>query len=514
MQYGYLIALAASVLGSLFLTRCVRNVAVGRGWVKPPASDRHVHSTPVPRLGGVAILLATMCVVGAALLFPRVFNAPSELPIRVAGILGPAAMMFLLGLVDDWRPLGAPIKLLGQTVAAVLLYVNGFGVYQMDLLGSHVLGHFLALPLTIFWVLLITNAFNLIDGLDGLASGSALFSTLVVLVVSLSLSNHLISFLAVVLAGAILGFLPFNIGPATIFLGDSGSLFIGFLLSALGLAGSQKAQTMVAVAIPVVSFGLPILDVGLALVRRFMNNKPLFVGDREHIHHRLLDRGFSQREVVLILYCVTAGFSLLSLALLHGQDIVAVVLAVVGIGVCFGVQHLRYHEFSELQRVARRTFGQKQIVASNLKIRRATESLRTCADYPLLLKILRETFLPLGFDGFEVALPPGTDTHEILRRSRNNGHDGRDQCWSVGTTSKAAWALQLFLVTTSGDTCGLFWLHRNATDRPLLLDINLLIGEFQVALADAVQRALALGKPAAEVSEPKEVEVGVRAGSF
>jgi len=514
MQYGYLIALAASVLGSLFLTRCVRNVAVGRGWVTPPASDRHVHSTPVPRLGGVAVFLATMCVVGAALLFPRVFHSPSELPVRVAGILGPAAIMFLLGLFDDLCPLGAPVKLLGQTVAAVLLYVNGFGVYQMDLLGTHVLKHFLALPLTIFWVLLITNAFNLIDGLDGLASGSALFSTLVVLVVSLFLSNHLISFLAVVLAGAILGFLPFNIGPATIFLGDSGSLFIGFLLSALGLAGSQKAQTMVAVAIPVVSFGLPILDVGLALVRRFMNDKPLFVGDREHIHHKLLDRGFSQREVVLILYCVTAGFSLLSLALLHGQDLFAVVLAVVGSGVCFGVQRLRYHEFSELQRVARRTLGQKQIIASNLKIRHATESLRTCADYPLLLKILRETFMPLGFDGFEVAFPPGADAHEIFRRSRSNGHDGYDQRWSVGATSEAAWALQLFLVTTSGDPCGLFWLHRNTTDKPLLLDINLLIGEFQVALADAVQRALASAKPAAEEPEPKQVDVGVRAGSL
>jgi UDP-GlcNAc:undecaprenyl-phosphate/decaprenyl-phosphate GlcNAc-1-phosphate transferase len=514
MQYGYIIAFAATVLGSLFLTRCVRNVAVERGWVTPPASDRHVHSTPVPRLGGVAVFLATICVVGAALLFPRVFDSPSELPVRVAGILGPAAIIFLLGLFDDLCPLGAPVKLLGQTVAAVLLYVNGFGVYQIDLLGNHVLRHFVALPLTIFWVLLITNAFNLIDGLDGLASGSALFSTLVVFVVSLFLSNHLISFLAVVLAGAILGFLPFNIGPATIFLGDSGSLFIGFLLSALGLAGSQKAQTMVAVAIPVVSFGLPILDVGLALMRRFMNDKPLFIGDREHIHHKLLDRGFSQREVVLILYCVTAGFGLLSLALLHGQDFFAVVLAVVGSSVCFGVQRLRYHEFSELQRVARRTLGQKQIMASNLKIRHATESLRRCADYPLLLKILRETFIPLGFDGFAVAFPPGVDTHEIFSRSRNNGYDGYDQHWSVGVTSNAAWALQLFLITTSGDPCGLFWLHRNTSDKPLLLDINLLIGEFQVALADAVQRALVSAKPAAEEPEPKEVEVGVRAGSF
>jgi UDP-GlcNAc:undecaprenyl-phosphate GlcNAc-1-phosphate transferase len=482
-----------------------------RGWAKPPSSHRDVHRTPVPRLGGVAIFVATMSVVAAAMFFPRVLDAPPGLHGRVAGILGPAVLIFFIGLFDDVRPLGAWVKLLGQMLAAVLLYAGGFGVYRMDLLGGNVMEVYWALPLTIFWVVLVTNAFNLIDGLDGLAPGSALFSTFVVFMVSLFFANPLISFLAVVLAGSILGFLPYNFSPASIFLGDSGSLYIGFLLSALGLAGSQKAQTMVAVAIPVICFGLPILDVGLALVRRFMNGKPLSWGDREHIHHKLLDRGLSQRKAVLLLYCVTGGFSLLSLALLHGQHLVVVILVIAGAGVCFGVQHLRYHEFSELGRVARRTLRQKQIIANNMNIRHAAESLRVCSQCAVLLQVLRETLFSLGFDGFELVPSPAIAGRPPLSpQTRRNGYDPP---WSVGLTSRAAWALKLCLVTTSGESCGFFWLHRRTTKTPLLVDMDLLTGEFRIAIAEAVHRALAPAALTPIKSEPQQVRLAVHSSS-
>src|SRR5204862_2822095 len=182
------------------------------------------------------------------------------------------------------------------------------------LVGSHTPA-WLALPLAILWVLWITNAFNLLDGVDGLAAGSALFSTLTVFVVSLVSGNFLVSSLTLALAGAILGFLRFNFNPATIFLGDCGSLFIGFMLSALALAGAGKSPTLVAVAIPVVCFGLPVLETVLSVIRRFLSGQPLFSGDRGHIHHKLLERGFSQRKVVLILYSVSAICGLLSLFL-------------------------------------------------------------------------------------------------------------------------------------------------------------------------------------------------------
>jgi UDP-GlcNAc:undecaprenyl-phosphate GlcNAc-1-phosphate transferase len=419
----------------------------------------------------------------------------------------------MLGLYDDIRSLGARFKFLVQTVAAILLYLEGFGVSLDLFFGTHALRHLIALPLTVFWVLLITNAFNLIDGLDGLAAGSALFSTLVVFVVSLFLGSGLVSFLAIVLAGAILGFLPFNFYPATIFLGDSGSLFIGFLLSALGLAGSQKAPTMVAVAIPVVSFGLPILDVFLSVGRRFLRGKPLFEGDREHIHHKLLARGLSQREVVLILYGVTAGFGLLSLSLLHGQEFLAVVLAIAGSGVCLGIQRLGYHEFSELQGLAQRTLEQRKVIANNLIIRHAGEALRTCHDYAALREILCETLLPLGFDGFEFEFPADACLSEPVRACRYD-HDHIAPRFARSGTPEVGWTLKLLLTKASRSPCVSLWLYQNTCHKPLLLDINLLTGEFQAALARAVERTLASADFSEQRYQPEPIAVSVRAGSF
>src|SRR5205807_5606771 len=242
---------------------------------------------------------------------------------------------------------------------------NGLGITHVP--GHAHLGWLVGLPLTILWVIWITNAFNLIDGLDGLAAGSALFSTLSTCVVAILLRNKGILFMALVLAGAIAGFLRYNFNPASIFLGDCGSLLIGFLLSAIAIAGSQKSPTVVAVAIPIVSLGLPIVDVTVAVIRRFLSCKRLFDADREHIHHKLLGRGISHRQAVLVLYGVSACFGLLSLFLLspHGTT-VATVLTVVGIGVLIGVRQLRYPEFLELGRAAHRTLNQRHVIANDI----------------------------------------------------------------------------------------------------------------------------------------------------
>jgi UDP-GlcNAc:undecaprenyl-phosphate GlcNAc-1-phosphate transferase len=198
---------------------------------------------------------------------------------------------------------------------------------------------------------------------------------MVVFAVALVSGSSLVSLMALVLAGSILGFLRFNFSPATIFLGDCGSLFIGFMLSALALQGAQKAPTIIAVAIPVVSFGLPILETALSIVRRYLGGRPVFTADREHIHHKLLQRGLSHRQVVITLYAVSALFALLSLFLLWPTgDALGLVLAVLGTGVWIGVQHLGYMEFGELRRVAHRTI-ERQILINNLAIRRATEEL-------------------------------------------------------------------------------------------------------------------------------------------
>jgi UDP-GlcNAc:undecaprenyl-phosphate GlcNAc-1-phosphate transferase len=392
----YLVVFAASVLLSFVLTRYVRALATARGWVEVPVSDRHLHVRPLPRLGGVAIFGSFVLTLGLAIMLGHWYH-PSDLVITYRGVLSillPGTLIFLLGVYDDVRPLGPYVKFAVEAVAAAILFAFGLRVFGLPLFfGHHTFSAIVSFPLTVLWVLAITNAFNLIDGLDGLAAGSALFSTLVVFVVALVSHSPLVSLFTLVLAGAILGFLRFNFNPATIFLGDCGSLFIGFMLSALALRGVQKTPTFVAVAIPVVSFGLPILETSLSVLRRFIGGRPVFGADREHIHHKLLQRGLSQTQVVIVLYAVSALFALLSLFLLWPTgSTLGLVLLVLGTGIWLGVQHLGYLEFGELRRVAQRTMEQRQIFVNNLAIRRATEELRAARDYDELCRILLAAF--------------------------------------------------------------------------------------------------------------------------
>jgi UDP-GlcNAc:undecaprenyl-phosphate/decaprenyl-phosphate GlcNAc-1-phosphate transferase len=415
---------------------------------------------------------------------------PAIAPRTLAYILGPGALVFLLGLYDDFYPVKPYVKFAVQAVAATILFIGGFGVYGLPLLFGANTPTWLALPLTILWVLWITNAFNLLDGIDGLAAGSALFSTLTVFVVSLVSGSFLVSAFTLALAGAILGFLRFNFNPATIFLGDCGSLFIGFMLSALALAGAQKTPTIVAVAIPVVSFGLPVLETMLSVIRRFLSGQPLFAADREHIHHKLLDRGFSQQQVVFILYVVSAVCGLLSMFLLYPSGpMIAIVLFVIGAGIWVGVQHLGYHEFVELGRVAHRTMDQKKIIVNNLAIRRATAALSKTGDPDSVGRVLLEAFESNDFDGFELWLAPAD------RRRRANEDSSPQFKWrkpvrsEEDATRDGAWTLNVELLTTGGPRLGSFLLYRRCCGSPLLVDINLVISGFNVALAGALDRA-------------------------
>src|SRR6267378_2825991 len=417
----FLVFIAALLLSAIF-TRLVRDFANRHGWATPPASDRHIHTRPTPRLGGVAIFLTLWCIALLAHWVPEHFGM-SEFPLSqlTVKILGPATIIFLLGLIDDFVELSAYIKFSVQALAAVLLYCNGIGISRLTLLAGHPhLGWLVGLPLTILWVLWITNAFNLIDGLDGLAAGSALFSTLATCVVAIRFHNEMILFMTLVLAGAIAGFLRYNFNPASIFLGDCGSQLIGFLLSAIAIAGSQKSPTVVAVAIPIVSLGLPIMDVAVAVARRFLSCKELFAPDREHIHHMLLNRCASHRKAVLVLYGVSACFGLFSLSLLAPNGRAeATILVMVGIGILIGVQQLRYPEFSELGRAASRAMNQRRVIANNIGIYRALNDLSNCSSSMQFRQILQTCLSPVGFDGFvlEVSskVSPGAGNYPFLQ---------------------------------------------------------------------------------------------------
>jgi len=461
-----------------------------------------LHASPLPRLGGVAIYLSfALSLAAATALSARIPGLHSAWSLKtLLTILVPASLVFLLGVYDDLYSAGPYLKFSVQAVAASMLFAGGLRILNIPVLfGEHQLPWFIGLPCTILWVLAITNAFNLIDGLDGLAAGSALFSTLVAFVVALLNGYSLVTVMTIALAGAILGFLRYNFNPATIFLGDSGSLFIGFLLSALALAGAQKAPTIVAVAIPVVSFGLPILETMLSILRRLIGGRPVFTADREHIHHKLLQHGLSHRQVVIVLYAVSAVFALLSLFLLWptGSSL-GLVLAVLGIGIWIGVQRLGYLELGELGRVAQRTLEQRQIFINNLAVRRATEELKSVRDYGQLRRVLEAAFATNDFDSFDVRVKlfpgeahpaPAEDSAIQPRLSEVTLR------WHKATGPRSleglpVWSLSLELVSSSNRRRGSLVVHRRYSQRDLQLDINLLTSTFPTALADAFDRAL------------------------
>src|SRR3954452_12079338 len=455
-----------------------------------------MHSSPLPRLGGVAIFLSFCCCMGIAAIWAvRHPNLRSPLFLKtMTTIFVPASIVFLLGVYDDLRGVGPYFKFTVQGIAAAMLYAGGLRIVNIPvLLGDRILPWYIGLAATVIWVLAITNAFNLIDGLDGLAAGSALFSTMVTFVVALLHGPALVEVMTIALAGAILGFLRYNFNPATIFLGDSGSLFIGFLLSALALYGAQKAPTIIAVAIPVVSFGLPILETSLSVLRRFISGRPVFTADREHIHHKLLEHGWSHRQVVIILYGVSAVFALLSLFLLWPTgSTLGLVLAVLGTGIWIGVQHLGYLEFGELRRVAQRTVTQRQVFVNNMAIRRAAEELKMASDFDDICRILCAAFEENDFDGFELRpeFHSGSGELAVAQSGACSPMRWRKPGIHAAPGFRNTWSLHLDLLSASNHYCGTLIVFRRYAQPDLQTDVNLLTSILATNLADALNRII------------------------
>lgn len=316
----YAVVFGASLITAGLLTPRVARWAVRRGWLDEPAA-RKVHARPTPRIGGIAVAAAFFVPLMGLALHP---NALSEMLYadrqRLIAFAAGAVAILGLGVYDDINGTGATTKLAVQCLVAAGLWGAGF---RIELLGNPFgetfqLG-FLSLPLTMLWLVGVTNAFNLIDGLDGLAAGIAVSASVVLFGVAYVDQAWLVCLLMVALFGALLGFLFFNFNPARIFLGDSGSMFLGFILAAISVWTQRKGATAVALLIPVIALGVPILDTSLSLVRRLARRQNPFKADREHVHHRLLDLGMSHRTAVITLYTVSGVFSLGALALLDND---------------------------------------------------------------------------------------------------------------------------------------------------------------------------------------------------
>ena len=509
----YLFGLAVAVCSSAALTFAVREFARRAGLVDP-IGDRKVHVNPVPRIGGVAIVLAVALAMAAVMTFFGE-HVLAENGRGLVTVIGGALAVHLVGLVDDVRPMRARWKFVAQIAIACGVFIAGVRVSTLSLpfVGIVNLGGIIGMLFTVVWFVGITNAFNLIDGLDGLAAGAALFALSTMFVVASY--NGLVgpATVTIILAGATVGFLCFNFHPASIFLGDSGSLFLGFMLAGIGLLGSQKSPTVIAVAIPIVSLGLPVLDTTLAVARRFLRGQPIFSADRAHIHHRLLSLGHSPRRVALLLYSACALLGLGGMLLVNDSAYVAVVLVVIGLGAGLAVQRLRYYEFEELARVLKRGVHQRKNIGRNVRIREASLRVSDMTDLDRVFETLETTFEQDEFECAEVRLrhsfigeAPATDMYRRL--------DDDVPVWAwhrADVTLAACWEIRLPFLAPTGERIGslVLWQDRRGDDVSLA-DMHAIAHDLLTAIE---QKLLDLWEPWSEASEAAVAVAGDRSVS-
>ena len=347
-MYSLAFLAVVSFVLSFVLTPLVRNLfrrcAIG---MNAGTTGFDVHSRPIPRAGGIAILAAYLLSYGLLLALKLraglIIWDSTDFTIR---LLPAAGLMFFVGFLHDVRRLEPWQKILGQLAAASLAWWAGV---RLSTIGGTSLG-FWALPATILWIFVCSNAIKLIDGVDGLAAGLGFFAAATTLLMALLRNNIELALAIVPLAGALLGFLRYNFNPATVFLGDSGSLSIGFLLACFGVIWSQKAATLLAVTAPLITLAIPLVDSALAIARRFLRRQPLFEADQGHIHHRLLSRGLSPRRVALLLYAV-AGLCATASVLIASTGFAGIIVIIFCIVTWLGVQHLGYVEFGLASRM-------------------------------------------------------------------------------------------------------------------------------------------------------------------
>jgi len=326
------LALAIALVVSLFATPPVKKFAERIGAIDVPKDNRRVHKTPIPRLGGLAIFIGFIV---SVVIF-------AEIDREIQGILVGALLIVTVGVVDDIIQLRAWQKFFAQIVAALIPVFHGVTI---DLVSNpNIFGAsdylnlgFLAIPLTIIWIVGITNAVNLIDGLDGLAVGVSTISSLTMLVVALLVTaDGNVALILAALAGACLGFMPYNLNPAKIFMGDTGALLLGYLLATMSILGLFKFYAIISFAVPFMALALPILDTSFAILRRVAKGQSPMTPDRGHLHHRLLDLGFSQKQAVFIIYLISGFLGMIAVIMTSSGQVrvVFTILAFVAIAAC------------------------------------------------------------------------------------------------------------------------------------------------------------------------------------
>jgi UDP-GlcNAc:undecaprenyl-phosphate GlcNAc-1-phosphate transferase len=400
------VAFMVALIVGWVMTYLVRNQAHARGWVEQASnSSRKIHKKPIPRIGGVAIVLGCFAPLVALLVVDSSVGVTYRAnPSVIAGLLGGGLLIAALGLYDDFRGAGAIKKFSIQFIVAGGLWALGFRIESLatPLFGDLALGP-LSLPITLLWVVGIVNAMNLIDGLDGLAGGVAFFAVATNFVLAFVRGDVLMSLVMASLAGSVLGFLAFNFNPASIFMGDTGSMFLGFILAAISMKTSQKGGTAVAILVPILALGLPIMDTLLAIVRRALQGRPMFSADKEHIHHRLMSRlGLTHRRAVILLYAVSSFFAVVALGLAYANsEQSAMLLAGVALIVVVLMRKLGYMSLRDAQQLPMMRSRNAQLRSL---VKESSERLRAASEVTAMWEALQPVAGAIGASRFALKL--------------------------------------------------------------------------------------------------------------
>ena len=405
-----------ALLLSLCLTPICKKIFFFFNIIDRPDQGRKLHKTPIPPAGGPPIVASYFGAIGLAmLLLPQGTRLAVHHNDLFWRLLPAAALVFLIGLIDDIVGLNAKSKLMAQCLAAAWACFAGVRIHAIN---NHPAAPWWAVPLSVIWLIGCMNAVNLIDGLDGLASGVALFASLTTFIAAVVQDNIGLALATAPLVGCLLGFLRYNFAPASVFLGDSGSLTIGFLLGCFSIIWCEKSATILGMAAPLIALGLPLMDVSLSIGRRFLRHRPIFVADRGHIHHRLLAQGFRPRDAALILYAVCGAAAMLSLlqSLLAKQVGGLAVILFCGFA-WFGGRALGYVEFH----VARQMVmggGFRRVLKEEICLSHLRQALAQARSLEECWPAIRDACRDLGFhfarlespleifeESFAIALP-------------------------------------------------------------------------------------------------------------
>jgi len=420
-MYSLLFIGILSFAVAFVLTPLCRDLAVRWGLVDRADNIRKFHPGSIPRVGGVAIFIAY--VVSFAVFIPSFqFGDMVRAHLGVVRNLFPAAaIVFFIGLLDDLLGLDAWQKFAGQLVAAAVAVWAGVRIGGIE---WHQFPSWLAIPATILWLVGCTNAFNLIDGVDGLAAGVGLMATMTTLIAAVLAHDIGLAIAIVPLAGALVGILCFNFNPASIFLGDSGSLFTGFLLGCYSILWSQKSATILAMSAPLIALSIPLLDTGLAISRRFLRRQPIFGADYGHIHHKLLARGLTPRRVAVLIYIVCGLCAALSLLQsFEHERFGGVIIILFCAGAWFGIQHLGYAEFEMARRLVLAGNFRRQLNAE-LLLAQFRDNLAAANTPDQCWEVLQHTYGEFGFNEIRFKVGSRLYTHTT------NGHHPAET-WTV-----------------------------------------------------------------------------------